>query len=51
MLVSAAREQIDERLSGKSPMPEDVMKSLSKRGLRGLIEFLTGSKYGARRGA
>lgn len=41
-LVSVAQEQIDERQSGKSPMPEDVMKSLSNRELRDLVEFLAG---------
>ena len=43
-LVSVAKAQIDERQSGKSPMPEDVMKSLSKRELRDLVEFLAGLK-------
>lgn len=43
-LVNVAKEEIDERQSGKSPMPEDVMKALSKRELRDLVEFLAGLK-------
>jgi quinoprotein glucose dehydrogenase len=45
-LVSVAKDQIDERQKGKSPMPEDIMKFLSKRELRDLVEFLASLKEG-----
>lgn len=38
--VSIAKEDIEERVRGKSAMPEDVTKSLSKMDLRNLIEYL-----------
>src|SRR5262249_42871765 len=38
--VLVPKDQIDERQAGKSPMPEDVSKYLSKRELRDLVEFL-----------
>jgi quinoprotein glucose dehydrogenase len=43
-LVTVPRDKIDERQSGKSAMPEDVIKSLSKTELRDLVEFLAGLK-------
>ncbi|MBL8795458.1 MAG: HEAT repeat domain-containing protein, partial [Planctomycetia bacterium] len=43
-LVQVAKDQIDERQTGKSPMPEDILKSLTKRELRDLVEFLAGLK-------
>ena len=35
---------VDERHPGKSAMPEDVIKKLSKSELRDVIEFLAGLK-------
>ena len=43
-LIVVPKKQIDERQSGKSAMPDDVMKSLSKSELRDLVEFLAGLK-------
>jgi len=34
------KEDIDERASGKSAMPEEIVKQLSKDDLRDLVEFL-----------
>ena len=39
-LLVVAKPDIEERQAGKSPMPEDIMKQLSKRELRDLVEFL-----------
>jgi quinoprotein glucose dehydrogenase len=39
-MVTVKKEDIDERRSGPSAMPADVMKHLSKRELRDLVEFL-----------
>jgi quinoprotein glucose dehydrogenase len=38
--VHVPKDQIDERTSGKSAMPEDIVKNLSKAELRDLVEFL-----------
>jgi quinoprotein glucose dehydrogenase len=38
--VVVPKDQIEDRASGKSAMPEDVVKKLSKRELRDLVEFL-----------
>ncbi len=43
-LVVVPRKQIDERQTGKSAMPEDVIKYLSKSELRDLVEFLASLK-------
>ncbi|MBY0524362.1 MAG: HEAT repeat domain-containing protein [Gemmataceae bacterium] len=43
-LVTVLKDQIDERNSGKSAMPEDVVQKLTKRELRDLVEFLAGLK-------
>jgi quinoprotein glucose dehydrogenase len=40
-MLSVPKEQIDERLKGKSAMPEDLTKHLSKSELRDLVEFLS----------
>ncbi len=40
VLVTIKKNLIEERLRGKSAMPEDVSKSLSKSELRDLVEFL-----------
>jgi quinoprotein glucose dehydrogenase len=39
-----AKKDIDDRQTGKSAMPEDIIKHLSKRELRNLIEFLSSLK-------
>jgi quinoprotein glucose dehydrogenase len=43
-LLSVSKAKIDERARGKSAMPEDTIKHLSKRELRDLMEFLAGLK-------
>jgi quinoprotein glucose dehydrogenase len=42
--IVVAKDQIDERRGGKSAMPEDLIKYLSKSELRDLVEFLAGLK-------
>jgi quinoprotein glucose dehydrogenase len=44
-LVTIEKSQIDERTSGKSAMPQDVAKPLSKSDLRDLVEFLASLKH------
>lgn len=39
-LVKVAKADVEERQKGKSSMPEDVMKNLTRRELRDLVEFL-----------
>lgn len=43
-LVSVPGNQIDERLQGKSAMPEDLIRHLSPRDVRDLVEFLSEQK-------
>lgn len=43
-LIIVPKNQIDERSAGKSAMPEDLIKYLSKRELRDLVEFLASQK-------
>ena len=43
-LVVVAKSDVDERHPGKSAMPEDMIKKLSKSELRDLVEFLSGLK-------
>jgi quinoprotein glucose dehydrogenase len=43
-LVVVPRNQIDERETGKSAMPEDLVGKLSRSELRDLVEFLSGLK-------
>jgi quinoprotein glucose dehydrogenase len=43
-LLTVSKAKIDERARGKSAMPEDAVKHLSKRELRDLVEFLAGLK-------
>ena len=43
-LLTVPKERIDEREPGKSAMPEDSIKHLSKPELRDLVEFLAGLK-------
>lgn len=40
-LVTIPKSKIEERREGKSAMPEDLVKKLSKRELRDLIEYLS----------
>lgn len=39
-LINIPHKDIDERARGKSPMPEDIAKQLSKAEVRDLVEFL-----------
>jgi quinoprotein glucose dehydrogenase len=43
-LLTLRRQDIDEMNAGKSAMPEDVVKHLSKAELRDLVEFLSSLK-------
>jgi quinoprotein glucose dehydrogenase len=43
-LLTVPKAKIDERARGKSAMPDDVVKHLSKRELRDLVEFLASLK-------
>lgn len=43
-ITRVAKEDIDERASGKSAMPEEIVKQLSKDDLRDLVEFLSRQK-------
>jgi quinoprotein glucose dehydrogenase len=43
-LITVDKKQVDERETGKSAMPEDLIKYLSKSELRDLVEFLAGLK-------
>jgi quinoprotein glucose dehydrogenase len=35
------RDTIEDRATGKSAMPEDIVKKLTKHELRDLVEYLT----------
>ncbi len=43
-MIAVPKDQIEERRGGKSAMPEDIIKYLSKSELRDLVEFLAGLK-------
>ena len=43
-LLIVAKEEIDERETGKSAMPDDLTKQLSRSEIRDLVEFLAGLK-------
>jgi quinoprotein glucose dehydrogenase len=43
-LIVVPKDKIAARQTGKSAMPEDLVKKLSKRELRDLVEFLAGLK-------
>jgi quinoprotein glucose dehydrogenase len=43
-LLTVAKAKIDERARGKSAMPDDTVKHLTKRELRDLVEFLASLK-------
>jgi quinoprotein glucose dehydrogenase len=43
-LLVVPKDQIDERETGKSAMPEDITKHLSRSEIRDLVEFLAGLK-------
>ncbi|WP_417381260.1 PVC-type heme-binding CxxCH protein [Gimesia sp.] len=40
-VIRVVKDDIDERASGKSAMPEEIVKQLSKDDLRDLVEFLS----------
>jgi quinoprotein glucose dehydrogenase len=40
-LIRVPREEIEEQLEGKSAMPEDLVKQVSKKDLRDLVEYLS----------
>ncbi len=44
VLVRVPKSKIEERRSGKSAMPEDLTKHLSRKEVRDLVEFLAGLK-------
>jgi quinoprotein glucose dehydrogenase len=46
-LVTVKKDDIDERQTGKSAMPEDLIKLLTKAEVRDLVEFLARLKEGA----
>ena len=41
-LIVVSTADIEERGRGKSAMPEDLIRKMSKRELRDLVEFLAG---------
>jgi quinoprotein glucose dehydrogenase len=43
-LLTIAKENIEARKPGKSAMPEDLTKHLTKFEIRDLVEFLAGLK-------
>ncbi len=43
-LITVAKSDVDERHPGKSAMPQDEIKHLSKSELRDVVEFLAGLK-------
>jgi quinoprotein glucose dehydrogenase len=43
-ILTVAKKDIEERTRGKSAMPEDLIKSLTKAELRDLVEFLASLK-------
>jgi len=48
-LVNVPQADIDERLQGKSAMPEDLIRHLSPRDVRDLVEFLAVQKQDAKK--
>ena len=45
-LLVVPKKEIEERQAGKSAMPEDLIKHLSRREMRDLVEFLANLKDG-----
>jgi quinoprotein glucose dehydrogenase len=43
-LIVVPKSKIEERKTGKSAMPEDLIKHLSRKEMRDLVEFLAGLK-------
>lgn len=43
-IIVVAKARIEERRTGKSAMPEDLIKHLSRREMRDLVEFLASLK-------
>jgi quinoprotein glucose dehydrogenase len=48
-LITVAKSRIDQRRSGKSAMPEDLTKHLTRKEMRDLVEFLAGLKEPAKK--
>jgi quinoprotein glucose dehydrogenase len=46
-IITLDKATIEERLAGKSAMPEDLLKHLSRADIRDLVEFLSGLKQPA----
>ena len=46
-IVAIATDDVDDRASGKSAMPEDLVKTLSKADIRDLVEYLSTLKTAA----
>jgi quinoprotein glucose dehydrogenase len=46
-LVTVPKAAIESRTTGKSAMPQDVAKTLSKSDIRDLVEFLAGLRAAA----
>ncbi len=46
-VITVLKEDIDERAVGKSAMPEDIFKQLSKEDIRDLVEYMTSLKSAA----
>jgi hypothetical protein len=49
-MIALKKSEIDDRTKGKSAMPEDVVKHLSKRDPRDLVEFLSRLRKPQRQG-
>jgi quinoprotein glucose dehydrogenase len=47
--LTVAKDKIEERKTGKSAMPEDLSKHLSRKEMRDLIEFLASLKEGGKK--
>jgi quinoprotein glucose dehydrogenase len=43
-LLTVPKKQIEERRTGKSAMPDDLTKHLTRREVRDLVEFLASLK-------
>jgi quinoprotein glucose dehydrogenase len=48
-LIRVPKNKIEQRRSGKSAMPEDLVKYLSRKEMRDLVEFLAGLKEAAKK--
>jgi quinoprotein glucose dehydrogenase len=48
-LIEVKKAEIEERTTGKSAMPEDLTKHLTRREVRDLVEFLASLKEGGKK--